>query len=65
MFVDTCNVLPSLPMLSIQESTHEVANTLMILQCAQHLNCKFAMFFFVAMDIAQLLKDNRDLEVGN
>jgi hypothetical protein len=37
----------------------------MILQRAQHLNCKFAMFFFVAMHIAQLLKDNRDLEVGN
>jgi hypothetical protein len=64
MFVDTCDVPPSLPMLSIQESK-QVANTLMILQCAQHVNYKFAMFFFVAVDIAQLLKDNRDLEVGN
>lgn len=36
------------PMLNIQESK-QVANTLMILQCAQHLNCKFAMFFFVAI----------------
>jgi hypothetical protein len=58
MFVVTCNVPPSLPMLSIQESkqpmlniqeSKQVANTLMILQCAQHVNCKFAMFFFVAI----------------